>query len=298
MNEPHSKKVSIVLPVYNGEAHVAQAIESVLQQTYQNLELILVNDCSTDGTAGILERYAALDPRVKVVCNPVNLKLPRTLNAGFDLAEGAYFTWTSDDNRYKKEAIRRMVEHLEASPDIDMVYADFTDIDQNGRELRQVRMGQPEELLSGNQIGACFLYTREIAQKVGFYDPNLFLAEDYDYWLRIWQAGKLKHIPENLYEYRRHAGSLSVTKQNLVGRQTCRTLEKNFLFLYAAAKTRKNRRLLLGQMFLWLGPQDNRELCRKLAVIDRCFIWKKLAKDRLRDTALGNCLRKLKGRLR
>ena len=127
--------VSVVLPVYNGEDMLARSIESVLGQTYKNLELIIVNDCSTDNTAKIIEKYSSLDPRIKVVNNSVNLKLPRSLNAGFDNASGYYYTWTSHDNMYKDNAISVMVETLEAKPEFDMVYADSSAIDVNEKIL-------------------------------------------------------------------------------------------------------------------------------------------------------------------
>ena len=101
------KKVSVVLPVYNGAKRVSKAIESVLSQSYTNLELIIVNDCSTDNTMEVLRGYADKDSRIKVYENEVNQKLPRTLNNGFSHVEGDYLTWTSDDNTYKLNAIER-----------------------------------------------------------------------------------------------------------------------------------------------------------------------------------------------
>lgn len=82
------KKVSIVLPVYNGEVYLRQAIESVLAQTYENWELIIVDDCSTDGSPAIMDEYAGWDARIKVVHNKENQKLPESLNIGFRQAEG------------------------------------------------------------------------------------------------------------------------------------------------------------------------------------------------------------------
>lgn len=301
MSKTNQKKVSIVLPVYNGESNVANAIESVLRQTYRNFELIIVNDCSTDGTAAVLDRYASLDERIRIINNPVNLKLPRTLNAGFSHATGQYYTWTSDDNLYRKNAIERMVETLESNVDIDMVYADYTHIDEAGNPLKAMIAGQPETLLTTNPIGACFLYTSEIAQKAGEYDCNLFLAEDYDYWIRIWRAGKLYHLDEDLYEYRVHEGSLTATRRESVGIQTYKTLEKNFLFLYAVARTRKQRNALIDHMFYRLDGHDKSECRNMIARIDKSYVWhvrRKRIMGRVRKTALWGCLRKIKRKLR
>ena len=107
------KKVSIILPVYDGQKHITNAINSILNQTYSNWELIIVNDCSTDNTLQIAEKFAQTDSRIKVYSNERNLKLPMTLNAGFRHATGDYFTWTSDDNMFKPEAIEVLVDYLE-----------------------------------------------------------------------------------------------------------------------------------------------------------------------------------------
>lgn len=227
------KKVSIVLPVYNGAEYLAESIESVIAQTYANWELIIVNDCSTDDSLAIASGFAAKDARIKVFSNPQNLKLPKTLNAGFEHASGVYYTWTSDDNRYKPDALRIMVKCLEKNPDAVMVYADYTIIDSNGSSIELAKKPEPNYMFTGNVVGACFLYTAAAAKKVGAYDPNLFLAEDYDYWIRLYKVGQILHIEDNLYFYRIHAKSLTETRKKLVDEQTYKVLEKHFQFAYA-----------------------------------------------------------------
>ena len=229
MNE---KKVSIVLPVYNGAAYLAESIESVIAQNYANWELIIVNDCSTDDTLAIASKYASLDDRIKVFTNPQNLKLPKTLNAGFEHANGEYYTWTSDDNKYKPDALRIMVESLEKKTDAVMVYANYSCIDSNGRKIKLVKKPESKYLFTGNVIGACFLYTAKAARMIGLYDADLFLAEDYDFWIRLYKVGEILHIEDDLYFYRIHKMSLTETKKQFVDEQTYKVLEKNFLFAY------------------------------------------------------------------
>lgn len=274
----NSGKVSIVLPVYNGELNVGNAISSVLNQTYRNWELIIVNDCSTDGTSEVVKQYAEQDPRIKIMNNAINLKLPATLNVGFRNASGKYYTWTSDDNLYKEDAIEKMVEALESAPDYDMVYANYTIIDAENHEISKACLDNPGDLIIGNVIGACFLYTSQIAKQVGEYDVNLFLAEDYDYWIRIWRAGKILHIDDNLYYYRRHPRSLSETKKQWIGMQTYRALEKNFLFLYSAAKTKKERYALFDQLVFWAGEDRLIEVETLLCDVDKKYAVYKIQK--------------------
>src|SRR5574344_1664031 len=120
-----SKLVSVVLPVYNGEKYLAQSIESVLNQTYKDIELIIVNDCSTDKTEEIAQSYVDKDFRVKLINNTENQKLPKSLNIGFQNASGDYYSWTSDDNFYDLTAIEKMVKHLDENPEDVMVTAGF-----------------------------------------------------------------------------------------------------------------------------------------------------------------------------
>ena len=226
------KKVSIVLPVYNGADYLAESIESVLNQTYANWELIVVNDCSTDNTLAIASYYAIKDARIKVFSNKENLKLPKTLNAGFERATGVYYTWTSDDNKYKSNALNEMVKCLEKNPDAVMVYADYTTIDSKGYSIESVNKPEPKCMFIGNVVGACFLYRADAAKKAGKYDPSLFLAEDYDFWIRLYKVGKILHVDNNLYFYRIHEKSLTTTKKRYVDEQTYKVLDKHFQFAY------------------------------------------------------------------
>lgn len=126
------KKISVVLPVYNGEQYIEESIQSVLNQTWQDWELIIVDDCSTDRTPEIIRWYAQQEPRIQVIQNAENQKLPRSLNIGFQCALGDYFTWTSDDNRYKPEAFETMLAYLCAAPEVGLVYCDMDFIDGEG----------------------------------------------------------------------------------------------------------------------------------------------------------------------
>ena len=226
------KKISIVLPVYNGAGYLAESIESVLNQTYANWELIIVNDCSTDNSLATALDYATKDARIKVFSNIENLKLPNTLNVGFEHASGEYYTWTSDDNKYKPDALHVMAENLEKDPSAVMVYANYTTIDSNGNLIESVKKPEPKYMFAGNVVGACFLYTAEAAKKVGQYDADVFLAEDYDFWIRLYKAGKVLHIGDDLYYYRIHEKSLTETRKKFVDEQTYKVLEKNFSFAY------------------------------------------------------------------
>lgn len=224
------KLVSVVLPVYNGEKYLRESIESVLNQTYRNIELIIVDDCSIDSTQLIAREYVRSDSRVKYYRNQKNLKLPRNLNRGFSLARGEYLTWTSDDNRYKPKAIATLVEKLEGKKDVQFAFASCRVIDGNGKEIEYIMVNEnsPKQIIGSNSVGACFMYTRKVYETIGDYDPELVLVEDFDYWQRICMKFKAVGIPDILYEYRWHDGALTSTmRQDEFNRNLEKMLLKN-----------------------------------------------------------------------
>lgn len=202
--------ISIILPTYNGSRYLKKAIESCLCQSYSNLELIVVNDCSTDNTAAIIEHYSKLDNRIKVVRNDVNMKLPSSLNKGFSLARGEYFTWTSDDNLFAKDALQVLLDNIQAEGS-DIIYSSYHIINESGARVDKFA-GVPEGILFKCVVGACFLYKRTVHEQLGGYDVTKFGMEDLDFWLRAFPKFKPHFIDyPNLYSYRTHSNSLTST---------------------------------------------------------------------------------------
>ncbi len=220
--------VSIVLPVYNGAGFLAEALDSILNQSYTNFELIAIDDGSQDATGMILDQYAEHDSRIRVV-HQENCRLPRALNRGFQLARGQYLTWTSHDNRLRPEYLQSMVGCLERHPDWDMTYADMDMIGEHGAPLRgsdwfggyQSPRGSehvflPEDTAElntfpNNFIGGAFLYRDRVPWLIGDYNPREYTREDYDYWMRVNSLLTLRHVDfkERYYEYRFHSASLT-----------------------------------------------------------------------------------------
>ncbi|UOK43786.1 MULTISPECIES: glycosyltransferase family 2 protein [Flavobacterium] len=228
--------ISIILPVYNGEKHISKSIESCLNQTYTNIEIIIVNDCSTDKTSEIVNRYLNLDGRIKVVHNKVNKKLPASLNIGHRDAQGLFFTWTSDDNIYEPDAIEEMAKALYYNQ-ADVVYSDFYLIDENDIIKKETQLPEIGNFLFGNIIGASFLYKREVYERNAGYNESLFLVEDYDFWLRAFEHSKFKHIKKALYKYRTHKDSLSSEirfndKKQKLWKENCNKMYFGFFSTY------------------------------------------------------------------
>ena len=226
--------VSIVMPVWNGQKYLSEAAQSVLGQSYENFELIVVNDASTDSTPEILAEIEKQDPRITVITNSKNLKLPASLNVGFQLAKGDWFTWISDDNIMEKECIQLLLSNA-LKRDSKFVFSDYKIIDESGEFLGVNQTGPGELIYLENTIGACFLYHREVGKKLRGYSEDKFMFEDYDFWVRAHRSGyTLDHI-ENIspYKYRIHKNQLSHTTK----------LPKEFIYyryeLITNLKTRK-----------------------------------------------------------
>ncbi|MRX67904.1 Glycosyl transferase family 2 [Flavobacterium resistens] len=200
--------ISVVLPVFNGEKFLSKSIESVLNQTYQNVELIIVNDNSTDNTLNIANQYAEKDSRVKIISNSINKKLPASLNIGHNASKGNFITWTSDDNFYELDTLKILLNNL-LQNEADVVYSNFTLIDDKDQEIRKVTLPGIENLIFGNVISCCFMYKREVYQRNIRYNEDYFLIEDYDFWLRATLHSKFYQINEYLYNYRKHQESLT-----------------------------------------------------------------------------------------
>lgn len=217
--------ISIVLPTYNGKKYIREALDSILSQTEKDWELIIVNDCSTDETPKILQEYADKNDRIRIINNEKNLKLPKSLNRGFAESKGEYLTWTSDDNMYEDNALAFLLQEIRKG--YDFVYTNMTYIDEEDHEVSMQTTGS--SIWRGNNIGASFLYKREIYEKLGGYNENKYLVEDYEYWLRIAKHYTMHYCPEKIYRYRLHSGSLTQTKVREVTYKRVELLEEQLM---------------------------------------------------------------------
>lgn len=219
-------RVSMVMPVHNGARWLDAAIASVLDQDFADFELILVDDASRDDSPAIMAAAAARDARVRHFRLDTNVGLPAALNHGFAQARGDLHSWTSDDNLLRPQMLDRLVATLDANPDAGVAFADFSLIDDEGKDLGRSRVGPVERLLHGNNIGAAFLYRRAVTEALDGYDVGLFGVEDYDFWLRAAQRFAFVELHEDLYRYRKHGGSLTSQRADQIQALTAVIVER------------------------------------------------------------------------
>ncbi len=204
--------VSIVIPTYNHSAYLGQAIDSVLNQDYQNIELIVLDDGSTDDTRAILERYKN--------CffweTQKNMGQSATLNKGWSMSKGDILAYLSADDLLMPNAVSRSVDCLLGNPDAVLSYCDFDLIDPESRIVR--RVNAPEysfiemvtKFICAPSAGAFFW--RGAFFKTGGWNPNIHRFPDYDCWLRLGLHGRFVHIHESLAAFRVHEGSQSFSE--------------------------------------------------------------------------------------
>ena len=220
MNPP---LVSVIMSVYNGEKYLVQAIDSILNQTYQNFEFIIIEDCSTDNSLDILEEYAKKDSRIKIIKKEKNIGIKgfiENLNLGISIAEGKYIARMDADDISLPERFQKQVDFLENNPEITLVGAQLNLINEQNK-------------ITGEAIAA--LQHRDIVKRITSqiqlfhpvimfrkdqniqYREKFIYCEDYDLYLNlITQGKKLANINEKLLHYRILESSISRKGDNFV----------------------------------------------------------------------------------
>lgn len=208
-----SLRVSVLIPVFNQERYIAEAVDSVLRQTYSQIELIVVDDGSTDRTPEILEGYGSR----LVSIRQANAGAATALNRGVEAASGELVGWLSSDDVYEASKVERQVELFEAQPNVSLVYTDFNVIDGAGRVIRTVRSPYYSDrkefirrLILGNFVnGSSVIARKEALTSTGLFDPEMAYHADANMWLRLLKRHDFGHVPEVLLNYRWHAGNAS-----------------------------------------------------------------------------------------
>ena len=245
---PHGAEplLSIIVPVYNEAGTIAAVLDRLRTVPLPvPREIIVVNDGSTDATADVLASHQA--QQGFTVINQSNQGLPNALNAGFARAQGEYLTWTSSDNIMLPDMLQVLASALDQNPSVGLVYADRYFITEEGANLGRFNLPDydPHLLLHVNTVHCCFLYRRDCMERVGQYDPAFIYGEDWEYWIRISQYYRMKHIPAALYCYRLH--KTSMTSDLVRGR--ARSI--GFQEFSARVRRRMPARWYLGKLKWW-----------------------------------------------
>lgn len=220
MSEKPPPKVSVYLPVYNCETYLELALRSILSQTFEDFEVIVVNDGSTDGTAAILDRMVAEDPRI-IVLHQENSGVIDALNAGIKAARGKYLARMDADDVARPERFALQVAKLDAEPDIVALGAQIQLIDPEGRPLSIMELpcdhaDLDDRLMQRQSLAishpAAMLRASAVDQ-IGGYSNTAPAAEDIDLFLRLAEVGRLANLDSVQLDYRLHHSSIGYTKR-------------------------------------------------------------------------------------
>lgn len=201
-------KVSIIIPVYNGELYVKDAIDSALNQTYKNIEVIVVDDGSIDKTYEICESYGT---KIKYY-KKENGGVSTALNLGIEKMSGDYFSWLSHDDLYLSNKIEEQINYLNKIKKYDVVlYSDYGYINKNGKKISETILDHDMlikkpvySLLRGCVNGITMLIPKKCFDDCGVFDVNLRCTQDYDLWWKIIKKYEFIHMKGILSETRLH----------------------------------------------------------------------------------------------
>ena len=195
------KLVSIILPTYNRSQYICRAIESVLNQTYDNLELIIIDDGSKDNTLEIISKYQ--NPKIKVIRNKENLGFVKSLNKAIKLAQGKYIARIDDDDYWSdSKKLKKQIEFLENNPEYVLVGSGMIKIDKNGKEIKKYLFLEKDQelrkkmLLTDYFVHPGVVFRKEDWERVGGYNEEFYFSQDWDLWARLGKIGKIYNFPE------------------------------------------------------------------------------------------------------
>jgi len=228
-------KVTVLLPVWNAEKYIKQAIESVLNQTFKDFELLVIDDASTDKSAEIILSFQ--DARIIYVKNNSNLQLIRTLNKGIRLARGRYLARMDADDICFSERLEKQVEFLEKNKGIAVVGTDIEFISSKGRYIGKgiVHPNGPKHIKWGLQRRNCVYHptvmvNMDLLGEDFFYDTNYVHAEDYELWLRLAKSYEIYNLSDILLKYRIHSASITNIHNQSAINSTLKALKTHSLF--------------------------------------------------------------------
>lgn len=264
--------VSVIMPVYNGERYLPEAIHSILDQTFKNFELLIVNDCSTDNSERVLRTFT--DQRIRIITNKRNLGLVETLNIGFGQARGTYLARMDQDDYADATRLKKQVDFLELHPAIGVLGTTTYIMSQAGEVI-----GINPSLLHDSELKLQLLYQtpfshgsvmlrRDVLENLEppYYNKAAGNAEDYDFWSRLAPLTTFANLSEPLYGWRNNPTGMSNSESEKQRRFADRNSQSNLRSPYLRGLLQKfipnpseyaNERVNVRGQSVWCNRRDN-----------------------------------------
>jgi len=262
--------VSVILSVYNGESYISESMESILNQTFRDFELIVINDGSTDRTSEIIKSYS--DPRIINLENEKNIGIARSSNKGLRIARGRYIAIMDADDISLPERFQKQFKFLENNPDIGVCGTWIKVIDKNGTWMKNICYPTSSEVISCSLLFYdCFanpttMFRKKIIEELGEYDPGFIAAMDYDLWTRTIGYYKFSNIPEFLLKYRMHGQNISQDRE--------KRHHEDYIIRKSAIEKFLEHSLSPGEdmaLSTWINPQSKMNL-NQILLIDSLLL--------------------------
>lgn len=215
--------ISIIVPVYNGECYLYETLKSVSSQTYQNYELILVNDGSRDSSADIIENFILQDSRCRII-HQANSGVAEARNSGIRASKGDYIALLDQDDTWEPHKLAAQVDYLREHPHASLVHTQIGFVDENSTLLPTPSWAWVDDL-PGDSLLALYernriatftvLFRRRVIESVGLFREAFAPSDDWDYWLRLALSFNLGFIPDTLGHYRVHSTNASRDQQRM-----------------------------------------------------------------------------------
>lgn len=258
--------VTVGVASYNNAAYIRETLESIRLQTYPHIELIIVDDCSSDDSVSIAQKWLAEHPEIngRLIAHPINMGVCRTCNDLVTNARGEYLAMIGSDDIYLPDKLARQVPLLlNAPPEVGVVFGPVTVIDSLGKPLPDLPKWEHAKdgevflpMLQQNFISAMgTLIRRSCYDQVGLYDEEL-AYEDLDMWLRMARRFQFKYCPKVTAQYRVHQKSAMQSRQAILTESTLRLLHKHVGISAEADSIIANHTKILSEcLYQWGGKQ-------------------------------------------
>ena len=221
MSEYVAGLVSVVVPIYNRGKIVGKTIDSILCQSYSDVEIIAVNDGSNDGTLTVLNEYSKRHPERIIVINQSNAGQVRAKNKGIAASRGEFIAFLDSDDFWEKEKLSLQMPLFIGK--VGLVYSGINEVDTEGRILKTVL---PESgmrgdifrslLIKNRMTGGTVVVKRKVLNNIGFFDESFRAAENWDLWIRISSKHEVDYVDKPLVNYLKHSGNMSQDNRRMV----------------------------------------------------------------------------------
>ncbi|MDB5282007.1 MAG: glycosyl transferase family 2 [Bacteroidota bacterium] len=222
--------ITVLMPVYNAQLHLKEAIESILNQTFTDFEFLIINDGSTDNSEQIIKSYS--DPRINYVKNEANIKLIATLNNGFAIAKGQYIARMDADDISLPERLAKQFAFMESHPEVSLAgtwFESIGEINAPGKYESDINLIRLKMLYQTQFCHPSVIIRKEAIKSIPVpFDPAFIHAEDYELFSQLTYHGITTNIPEVLIKYRVHAANVSIVYRDIQIENSIRIRLDNF----------------------------------------------------------------------